>query len=64
MVPNGVGCEAKSEGQWHCLAVKKLSALLRGIIFKHHGDFYCLNCLYSFETEKKYKLHKENVKVI
>ena len=53
MVRNGVGCESKSEGQWHYLAVKKLSALLRGIIFKHHGDFYCLNCLYSFETEKK-----------
>ena len=50
MVRNGVGCEVKSEGQWHYLAVKKLSALLRGIISKHHGDFYCLNCLYSFAT--------------
>ena len=50
MVQNGVGCEVKSEGQWHYLAVKKLSALLRGIISKHHGDFYCLNRLYSFAT--------------
>ena len=50
MVQNGVGCEVKSEGQWHYLAVKKLSALLRGIISKHHGDFCCLNCLYSFAT--------------
>ena len=45
--------EAKSEGRlWHYLAVKRLSALLRGIT-KHHGNFYCLNCLHSFATEKK-----------
>ena len=48
------GCQAKSEGRWwHYLAVKKLSALLRGITSKHHGDFYCLNCLHSFATEKE-----------
>ena len=57
MVRNGGGCEGKSEGQWHYLAVKKLSALLRGSISKHHGDFYCLNCFYSFATEKKRKSH-------
>ena len=45
MIPN--------EEKWHYLAVKKLSTLLRGIISKHHGDFYCLNCLHSFATEKK-----------
>ena len=28
----------ENEG-WHYLAVKKLSALLRGITSKHHGDF-------------------------
>ena len=39
--------------KFHYLAVKKLSALLRGITSKYHGDFYCLNCLYSFATEKK-----------
>ena len=22
---------------------------------KHHGDFYCLNCLHSFRTENKLK---------
>ena len=27
MIPNGEGCKAKSEGQWHYLAVKKLSAI-------------------------------------
>ena len=45
MIPNGEG--------WHYLAVKGLSALLRGITSKHHRDFYCLNCLHSFATEKK-----------
>ena len=43
-----------SNGQklWHYLAVKELSALLRGITSTHRGDFYCLNCLHSFATEK------------
>ena len=40
MIPNGEG--------WHYLAVKKLSALLTGITFKHHRDFHCLNCIHSF----------------
>ena len=41
------------EKQLHYLAVKKLLALLRGTTSKHHNDFYCLNCLYTFATEKK-----------
>ena len=45
MIPN--------RGEWNCLAVKKLSTLLRGITSKHHGHFYCLNCLHSFTTENK-----------
>ena len=32
---------------------KKLSALIREIISKHLRDFYCLNCLLSFATEKE-----------
>ena len=36
---------------------KKLSALLRKIISKHDGNFYCLNCLNFFATEKKRKSH-------
>ena len=32
---------------WHYPAVKKLSALLRGITSNHNGDFYCLNCFHS-----------------
>ena len=44
----------------HYLAAKKLSALFCKIPSKHDGDFYCLNCLYSFSTENKIKEH-ENV---
>ena len=38
---------------WHYPAVRKLWPLLRGITFKYHGDFYCLNYLPSFGTENK-----------
>ena len=38
---------------------KKLSALLRGIKSKFHGDFYCLNCLYSSRTKNKLKSHEK-----
>ena len=44
--------------EWHYLAVKNLSTLLRGITSKHHGDFYCLNCIHSFRTENKLKSHE------
>ena len=42
---------------------KNLSALLKGITFKHNGDFYCLNCVYSFSTENKRQSHKKYVKM-
>ena len=45
MIPNGEG--------WNYFSVKQLPTLLRGITSKHHVDFYCLNCLYSFATESK-----------
>ena len=46
MIPNGE--------KWHYLAVKKLSALLRGITSKNNGrDFYCLNCFHPFRTKSK-----------
>ena len=51
MIPNEEG--------WHGLGVKKLLALLRGIMSKRHGDFYCLNCLHSFATENKLESHKK-----
>ena len=50
MITNGEGL--------HYLAVKKLSALLKGITSKHKRDFYCLNCLHSFRTKKKLESHK------
>ena len=46
MIPNGE--------KWHYLAVKKLSALLRGITSKTNGgDFYCLNCFHPIRTKSK-----------
>ena len=44
MVPDGEG--------WH-LAVKTLLALLRGIMSKRQGDFYCLHSIHSLATENK-----------
>lgn len=35
----------------HYLAVKKLSVLLKGITSKHNENFYCLNCLLSFQAK-------------
>ena len=32
---------------WHYLAVKSLSRLLRGITSNHDGDYCCLNCFHS-----------------
>ena len=37
--------------KWHYLAVKSLSALLRGITSNHNRDFYCLNCFYSYNRK-------------
>ena len=48
----------KEEEGWRYIAVKNLSALLRGITSKYHGDF-CLDYLYSFRTENKLKSHKK-----
>ena len=41
--------------KWCNLAVKSLSAFLRGITSKHIGEFYCLNCFHSCRTESKLK---------
>ena len=51
MIPKGEG--------WHYFAVKKLSALLKGIRSKHDGDFYCLNWNHSFRTKYKLESHKK-----
>ena len=43
--------------KWHYLAVKSISALLRGITSNHNGDFYCLNCFHSYRTKETLKKH-------
>ena len=55
MIPNGEG--------WHYLAAKKLSTLLRGIIPKHNGNFYCLNRIHSIVTEGKRKSQQKYGKI-
>ena len=54
MIPNG---EAR-----HYLAIKKLSALLRGIISKHHGGFYCLHCLILLQQKQNLNRMKTYLK--
>ena len=44
---------------WHYLAVRSLSSLLRGISSNHDGDYYCLNCFHSYRTENKLNVHKK-----
>ena len=44
---------------WHYLAIKSLSRLLRGVTSNHDGDYYCLNCFHSYRTENKLNAHKK-----
>ena len=59
-ISNGVirGAKCDARLQWHYLAVKKISVLLREITSKNNGNFYCLNCLYSFRRKGKLESHK------
>ena len=50
---------ADKNNNWHYLAVKRISGLLRGITSRHNGDFYCLNCFHSYTTENKLKKHEK-----
>ena len=43
---------------WHYLAVKSISGLLKGITSNHNGDFHCLNCFHAYTTEKKHRKHE------
>ena len=45
--------------KWHCLVVKNLSGLLRGVTSNRNGDFYCLNCFHSYSTKNKLEAHKK-----
>ena len=49
---------------WHYLAVKSISGLLRGITSNHNRDFHCFNCLHSYTTEKKLRKHEKYVMTI
>ena len=49
---------------WHYLAVKSLSRLLRGISSNHNSDYYCLNFFHSYRTENRLKVHKKYVKIM
>ena len=33
--------------------------MIRELTSKYHDDFYCLNCLHSFTTEKEIESHKK-----
>ena len=44
---------------WHYLAVRSLSGLLRRISSNHDGDYHCLNCFHSYRTENKLNVHKK-----
>ena len=50
--------------KWHCLVVKQLSGLLRGVTSNHDCDFYCLNCFHSYSTKNKLEAHKKYVKIV
>ena len=45
--------------KWRYVALKSLSALLRGITSNHVGDFYALNCFHSYSTKEKLKKHEK-----
>ena len=52
MITNGTS-------NWHYLAVKSISGLLRRITSNHNDDFYCLNCFHSYTTMNKLKKHEK-----
>ena len=51
-----------NNNNWHYLAVKNISGLLREITSNHNEEFYCLNFLHSYTTEKKLKKHERTCK--
>ena len=44
---------------WHYLAVKSLSRLLRGITSNYNSDYYCLNFFHSYGIENKLNAHRK-----
>ena len=47
------------KGTWHYIAIKNISALLKGLSSKHNDDFYCLNCFNSYRTKRKLEDHEK-----
>ena len=47
-----------NKNNWHYLAVKNISGLLRAIISDYNGNFYCLNCFHSYTKKKKLEKHE------
>ena len=45
--------------KWHYLAIKKLSALFRGITSNHNGDFCSVNCY----THLELKINSKDMKI-
>ena len=39
----------------HFTSVRSETRLFRGVFSKHHNDYYCLNCTYSYRTENALK---------
>ena len=52
---------ADGTSNWHYLAVKSISGILRGITSNHNGDFYCLNYFHSCRTNQKLKKTRKNM---
>ena len=50
--------------KWHCLIVKNLTGLLRGVTSNHNGDFYCLNCFHLYSTKARLEAHKKYAKTM
>ena len=44
---------------WHYLAVKSISRLLKGLTSNHIRDFYCLNCFHSYRIKEALKKHEK-----
>ena len=48
-----------NHGESYIDSPDQIKKKLNTITSKHHGDFYCLNCLHSFATEKQLEPHKK-----
>ena len=47
-----------NNNNWHYIAVKSISRLLKGISSNSNCNNYCLNCLHAYRTENKLIRHE------